>query len=593
MPTALHAQPGGAPPATGEAALAANYYAYGEYEKALTLYQKLARNEPSDDYLFRVAECYANLNRYDEAQEYLRAQSKRYPDRPQLVGLSITLYTRAKQADKAQALFDELLTKRLKTLTEFTLAGSYFTRARDYTRALKVYQKGREMVRSTEVFAAALADLYRETGQYGLAVDEYLKLMRQVPEQQATLRTDILNMVSPESYGAIETALLTNLNKQPDPLLRELLYDFYLQAENYEEAFIQAKSLDKLQRENGIRLFRLGQTLQQSERYELSTRVFEHIIDNVKGSPQLIPAYYERVKNYELQSFARKPLDTVGIRQAVRGYDALFGQFGRNVALSEAMMRKARLCLFQLNDLPCAEAELNNLQALRLNANQQAEVRLLQGDLLLIRGEYYKARIKFQEVEDQFREGQLGALAKFRSAQLDYYKGEFQGAKARLDILKDNSSNDIANDAIQLLLLLTHALGVDSAPEPLQLFAEAQLKMYQKQYRLAEPILDTMLFRYPNHPLVDEAYWEKARIAVEERRTDAALAYIERILTAYGDGTLGDDALFLRAELQQFAQNDKAAAQKTYLELLTTYPGSLLGVEARRRIRKLRGELTQ
>jgi tetratricopeptide (TPR) repeat protein len=580
------------PTASKEADLAAEYYTDGEYEKALNLYQRLCKTEDCEDYIYRIAACYSKLERFEDAQDYLKQQIRLHPDRPQLIALQANMLARSGQAERAKAMLDDLILKRLKTLTEFTAVGNYFVRAREYDHALRTYLQGRKLLRSEEVFAAALADLYREQNEYGKSVEEYLKLFRQVPAQWPTIRTQILNMVSEQSIPAMETAILGSITRVPEEMaFKELLYDFYLQAENYDEAYLQARSLDRLFHENGTRLFKLAELLQQNTRYDQSNVVFEYIIKNLKNSPLTQPAYIERVKNYELKAYTQKPVDTTSLRQAVRGYDELLGQFGRNPNLADAMYRKARLCLFYLNDLNCAKDELTILEGLRVDNQTSAEARLLMGDLLLIQGEFNKARLKYQEVEEIFKEGQTGALAKFRSAQLDYYKGEFKGAQSRLDILKDNTTNDIANDAIKLFLLIQDNLGMDSTSAVLEQFAAAQLLIFRHEYNSALPILDSILYKYPTHPLTDDIYWEKAQIALTRTKIDDAMGWLNRILEKYGEDVYGDDALFLKAEIYQYNQNNKEAAQKAYLELLTRYPGSLMTVEARRRIRQLRGEV--
>lgn len=60
---------------------------------------------------------------------------------------------------------------------------------------------------------------------------------------------------------------------------------------------------------------------------------------------------------------------------------------------------------------------------------------------------------------------------------------------------------------------------------------------------------------------------------------------------SYATDILADDALFALAELNdsQFGKKDKA--MEHYQNLLIKYPGSLYVVEARKRYRKLRGDL--
>ena len=56
---------------------------------------------------------------------------------------------------------------------------------------------------------------------------------------------------------------------------------------------------------------------------------------------------------------------------------------------------------------------------------------------------------------------------------------------------------------------------------------------------------------------------------------------------------LADDALFGMAELHEEQLGDPDTAQGLYERLLNEYPGSLYVVEARKRFRRLRGDVLE
>ncbi|MCS7086802.1 MAG: tetratricopeptide repeat protein, partial [Bacteroidia bacterium] len=157
-------------------------------------------------------------------------------------------------------------------------------------------------------------------------------------------------------------------------------------------------------------------------------------------------------------------------------------------------------------------------------------------------------------------------------------------------ILKDNTSNNIANDAIQLFLLIQDNTGMDTSETAMKAFARAQLTVYRKDYATALRMLDSLLYQFPRHPLTDDVYWEKAQIYLSLGDVENAMKYLDKILSDYGDDVRGDDALFAKAELYEHALKDKKTAHDLYLDLLVKYPSSLFKVEARKRIRRLRGE---
>ena len=73
--------------------------------------------------------------------------------------------------------------------------------------------------------------------------------------------------------------------------------------------------------------------------------------------------------------------------------------------------------------------------------------------------------------------------ARFKSARTSYYKGDFDWAENQLKVLKASTSQLIANDALDLQLLITdHKFG-DSLQTPLRLYAKADFLTFQNKKR--------------------------------------------------------------------------------------------------------------
>ena len=65
------------------------------------------------------------------------------------------------------------------------------------------------------------------------------------------------------------------------------------------------------------------------------------------------------------------------------------------------------------------------------------------------------------------------------------YIGEFNWAKAQLDVLKAATAKLIANDAMELSLLISDNIDEDSSTVALDYYARADLLAYRNQYDLA------------------------------------------------------------------------------------------------------------
>jgi tetratricopeptide (TPR) repeat protein len=285
-----------------------------------------------------------------------------------------------------------------------------------------------------------------------------------------------------------------------------------------------------------------------------------------------------------------RPIDTVEIRKCIKVFDDLEKQFGKNPYFFGAFFKKANLLIYYLNEPESGKKTLEEMFQMPLNPHQKGDINLMLGDVFLIEGDYNSARLKYGEVEESFKQDQTGARAKYKGALLSYFRGDFDLSSARLKSLKENTANDIANDAIKLNLLIQDNTGLDSTTDALQGFARAQLLIYQNRNSEAMTLLDSILFAFPKHSLTDEIYWEKANIFLKGGKIEEATRLLDKILKEHTYDILADDALFTLAEIQELHFKNKSSAADLYLKVLSDYPGSLFKVEARKRIRQLRGE---
>ena len=101
-------------------------------------------------------------------------------------------------------------------------------------------------------------------------------------------------------------------------------------------------------------------------------------------------------------------------------------------------------------------------------------------------------------------EDQLGESARFRNARLSYFAGDFAWAQEQFDILKQATSKLISNDAIDLSVFILDNLAKDTLGEALQLYASAELKVFQNQYDEALNILDSIQYVNVENTLEDD-----------------------------------------------------------------------------------------
>jgi tetratricopeptide (TPR) repeat protein len=574
-----------------EAALAEKYYLDGEYDSALELFEKLNKREQTENFVLRIVSCYENLDRYPEALDFIDKSIRKEKEAVMFYLVKANLLEKTGDLKNADKLYQEVIQEMLRTEGDFTRIGSFLYKSDRLELARQTYSQGRKRMKDPYSFSNELANIFQRQGEYESATQEYLNDYFAMPPNLNTANLDILNMVNADSKDAIEGVLLQNIDLYPNDLgLRTILFEFYVLAEDFYEAFIQVKAIDKFFQEDGNRVYRFAETMRNNKNYELSNKAYDYIIEKKASSPFFYLAHMEKAVNGELRAFDQIPVDESAINEAINSYGALLDQFGRNPQYFDAIYRRARLMVFYKFDLENAKAELDAIQPRLTNRDQWAQATLLIGDIQLMQKEYNKAKLTYTEVSEQFKDRQIGALAKFKLAQLSYFKGEFETSQAMLSAIKDNTSNDISNDAIKLNLIIMDNTGLDSTTDALSLFAQAQLKVYQRDYDPAMEMLDSLAYRFPTHPLSDEILWEKANIFLKRGDIPTALDLIERILKDFKEDIYGDDALYTKARIHDYTLKDPETAMQFYMEFLATFPGSLYSVEVRKRVRELRKE---
>ncbi|MCC6838051.1 MAG: tetratricopeptide repeat protein [Bacteroidia bacterium] len=274
-----------------------------------------------------------------------------------------------------------------------------------------------------------------------------------------------------------------------------------------------------------------------------------------------------------------------------KNYAITINELGKSANTAPLLKNYAHLQAFYLNKADEAMTLLEETIALpALSAPIQAECKLELADIMLMTGNIWDASLMYSQVEKANKYDVIGQEAKFRNARIYYYTGDFAWSQAQLDVLKGSTSKLIANDAMDLSLLISDALAIDTNEVPLEMYAMADLFAFRNKDEVAIKLLDSINKTFPNHALADEILFKKAQIELKHAKYAEAIVFYEEILKNHSEDILADDALFNIADINenQFKNYDKA--KELYQQLLEKYPSSLYVVEARKRFRKLRGD---
>ncbi len=576
--------------------LADQYMASLEYDKAAELYDKLFDKDPFGIYP-NYLRCLIGMKDYGGAEKLVKKISKKQPEN--LTFQSDLGYVYSLQGDdqKAQQQYE----KAIKLLrpdqgTVITLANSFVLR-QQWDNALLTYTEGKRLMRGIYGFYFESAEIYYQMGSYENMINEYLDAVGENPMVQQNVLNILQARVGfdPENTrnDLLRTSLLRKIQRNPDyPVFSEMLIWLFVQQKDFESALIQAKGLDKRQREDGNRILSLGNLAASNLDYESAISSFQYVVDKGPSFPNYITARMEllNVTNKKITSgnlYTREEL-----RKLELDYEVTLTDLGRSAKTAGLIRGLAHLRAFYLDDPDSALTDLYEaIDFPGISKQVQAECKLELGDILLFVGNVWDSDLLYAQVDKDFKNDPLGQEAKFRNARLDYFRGDFLWAQAQLDVLKSATSQLIANDALSLALLISDNIGYDSTMDALMLYSKADLLSYRNKNEEALVVLDSLVMQFPGHSLTDEAWYKAARIYDVKRNWTMEDSLYGRILVEYSEDILADDALFQRAELQERKLKDNTKAMELYQELLTKYPGSLFVVEARKRFRSLRGDV--
>ncbi|MBL7906516.1 MAG: tetratricopeptide repeat protein [Bacteroidales bacterium] len=601
--------------------LGLQYFNNKEYEKAAALFERLFDEKPGVYNYTYLLQSLLELDDLDKAEKIVKKQAKRFPEDYRYVIDQGYVLIRSNQSPKATKLFEQAIKDLPADQRKVSELANAFMVRREYDYAVKTYQKGRQLLSPGYTFGFELAQLYDTQGNYGKMVDEYLQMLETNPDMQTQVQDRLQNSLTndPENLKseALRISLLQKVQKSPDDvMLAELMMWLSLQLKDFDAAFVQAKALDRRLDENGSRVFALAQLAVNSKVYPVAIEAYDYVIRNSKDLPLVIQSKVEILKSEFEQLTSAYPVELPKLKQLETRYLATLEEAGQNPLAYPLIRNLAHLQAFYLDNTPSAITLLENLISTSSAERQiQADSKLELADIYLFSGDPWEATLLYSQVEKAFKNDPVGHEARFRNARLSMFIGEFGWAVAQLDVLKAATSKLIANDAMALSLLITDNIDYDSSTVQLATYTRAELLLYRNKPLDAMSVLDSLLSAYPGHLITDDALMKKAEINLRLGNVSEAETLLRSIVTDYGDGILADDALFRLALL--YDQNeeatadfsvyssqdlffmginnplarDKEKAMAAYQELLTSYPGSLFSVEARKRFRALRGDL--
>jgi tetratricopeptide (TPR) repeat protein len=578
--------------------LAMQFYEQKQYEKAASYFDNLYDKNP-DAYFTYYYKCLVEIKEYSKAEKVLKKQIKRNDTAFHLYVWLGKLYKLQNNPDKEKEQYNKAIKELIPIQSYVFVLAHAFEDEELYDYALEVYKKGRKETRDSYPYYYEVAELYKKKGDLKAMVNEYLDAIEFRESELYTAQTNLQQSLGyDEKNGGLNNPILKQeLQKRIQQHSDKMIFSEFLifllnQQKDFEGSFVQNKALDKREKSDGTRLMELAKLCISNENYTVAEKCYQYVINKGKDNPYYDIANIEKLNSQYLQITNQATPNPADVAALSSNIEAAIKQYGISNLTVPLIKKSASLKAYYLNKPQEAIQSLEEvITQYTFDKNILAELKLDLGDMNLLVGNIWDASLLYSQVEKDFKYDVVGQGAKFRNAKLSYYASDFKWAKAQCDVLKGATTKTIANDALDLSLIITDAIGIDSNDVPLSMFASADLLVLQHQYDKALARLDSINSVFSEHTLGDDIYYKKAEIYKRTNRYAEAAKMYENILEFYPTDLYGDDALFKEAELYERFLNDKEKAKQLYQDILVKYPGSIYVVDARKRYRDLRGDI--
>ena len=569
--------------------VANSYYNLGEFENAVLAYESLLQKN-SGNYLavMGLAKSYRQSNQLQKAIELLENRYAENPSRLEyLLELGVS-YNQEGAKEKAKEKFDAVILGLKENAMLSVKIGAMFKDYNFLEYTIKSYENAMSYNQNFN-YDLDIGRLYGELGNLEGMFSSYLDYMLKYPAYINSVKRliDEFVLTDPENEAnrILRKTLLKKNQLSPDILYNEMLSWLFVQQKQYRKAFAQERAIYR-QTQDGIpQILDVATIAKKEGDYETAEDAYEFVIENATINSYVIKAEQELLNMQVIQASAK---EFGGINKK---YEALFNTYGYSTEILPLQLDYARFLGFKQNEKETAISFLKPFLKKKYSLVDKAQIQLLIGDILVLDKKFNQALIYYTRAQKKIKNHPLAQEASFKIAKTSYYKGDFEWANTQLNVLKESTTQLIANDAMDLSLLIYDNTKDESelSEQALKLFAKGELYQFQGQEEKALEVFNEVINKYKNTSVEDDALYQSGLLLIRLNRSDQAIVNFNKLIQFFPLSLLVDDAYYELGKLQE-SLNNITAAKTAYEKVIFNHADSIHFVEARKAYRKLRGD---
>ena len=570
--------------------LAQNYIDKGEFDKAASLYEELEKKQPNNFYFTqKLVGCYQGLKQYDKAEKLL-LNKKEATNQPIIfveLGYNSQLQ---KDTNKAEAYFKKAIEAVANQPNYAYQIGQAFEQKSLLLQAYSTYEIAQK-TNSSMNFDYQMALLQGQMGNLDVMVVKLLDYSYANINSTLSVQNQLVFFMQDDAENvfanSLKKELLLRTQKTQDIYWNQFLSWLYVNQKEYNKAFIQEKSIYKRNPESFDDIIQLAQICVNENENETAQAIFQFILQNTTDESTVLNAQYFLLKN---EISTAKP-ETYPLIQSK--FDALLSQFGESPFSLDIQILSAHFKAFYLNDFENAKSLLDTTMKMPLNIRQKAKVKMELADVFVFNEKFNQAIIYYAQIQNDLPNDEFSHEASMRMAKTSFFKKDFNWAKKQAGELKQASTQLIANDAVELFLLISDNSAEDSLQVALQDFSKADLLAFQNKPKDALDAFLQILDKHKGESIEPGTLFKVAKNYEKLGNFAKAIIYYQTILDRHKDGIYIDEALFYSAEIYKNQLNDLEKAKNLYEKVVLEHPDSIYFTEARKQYRQLRGDKQQ
>ncbi len=569
-------------------ALAKNYFEQGEYEKALAIYDKLYDKNPNRlDFFIALVEVNQQLENFTISEKLLQEKLNNRIVNPQLYVELGYNYSLQQKDSLARVNYDKAIDYTVENPNYSYTVGKAFSKYSLLDYAIATYEKAMENDFNRN-FSIQLARIYGEQGKLEKMFSSYIDLIEETPTYKSSATRNFSNFIKEDPTAnanvALRKELLKRLQSNTDILYNDLLSWLFIQQKEFKKAFTQEKAIYKRTGEDLSGIANLVLITIAEEDYENATDAVNFIIEN-SYTPEAKLQGHQYLMKIALKTASKKNYPEVE-----KKFEAILNEFGYGSQTYAIQVDYNHFLAFNAEKKEVAISNLKTLLKDRLTSFQEARVKMELADILVFDEKFNEALIYYSQIQKKVKNDVLAQEARFKVAKTSYYKGDFEWAQIQLDVLRKSASQLIANDAMELSLMIRDNSLEDSTQTALKKFARADLLALQNKDTEAIEKLDDILTNHKGEKIEDEALLKQAGLYEKTEQLEKAEANYDKLIELYPDEIVADDAYFKLAKLYEDKLAQPEKAKELYEQIIYNFADSIYFVEARKRFRALRGD---